>query len=539
MILQLQFQSWKKFVPGKEETSDKKESSSSIVIAGWTITNPAHQIPSPLKAEKVEALVETEEVKDSKFEKFKISGDSMKGSNDLKEQSTENGEVNDAEDTFKGSDDSNDQTKEIQPPRAKRIKVEPFVIPKKVNDSEFETFKKTLFAVFEANRQQQLPMDVVKIAIFEKTRLSKGQLVTCIKKGSDLNLFMLDSDIIYIIDESKEVWFGGSEDSKEQNTEDVDVKKVNDIDDNLKGSDDSKDQTIETQPPKEVNRNLKNNASLTFVPKITSSLPTMSWAIANPAHSVPTPLKAEVETSTGLQASEVMQPAFSSHKKHKKEKENKKEKRKIGDRKEKSSSNNGEAKGEPLAISEGNIDSKFKKFKISDDSKKDSDDSKDQSAEDGEINDTNDTSKVSDDPDDQTKKTQSPTYKKHKKRKKNKKEKREKRNRKHENSSNNGEVVSISGQSGSEHEHHISPSSSKKHVVAEEVNDSEFEKFKTALFALFKADRQNRQQRLPMKDVKIAIFEQTSLTEGQMITCIEKASDLNLVMVAKDVLYFI
>ena len=101
-------------------------------------------------------------------------------------------------------------------------------------------------------------------------------------------------------------------------------------------------------------------------------------------------------------------------------------------------------------------------------------------------------------------------------------------------------TVSISGQSGSEHEHHqrLSPCS-KKHVVAEEVNDSEFEKFKPALFALFKADRQNRQQRLPMKDVKIAIFEQTSLTEGQLITCIEKASDLNLVMLAKDVLYFI
>ena len=101
-------------------------------------------------------------------------------------------------------------------------------------------------------------------------------------------------------------------------------------------------------------------------------------------------------------------------------------------------------------------------------------------------------------------------------------------------------TVSISGQSGSEHGHHqILPSSSKKYVVAEDVNDSKFEKFKTALFALSKADRQNRQQQLPMKDVKIAIFEQTSLTEGQLITCIEKASDLNLVMLAKDVLYFI
>ena len=439
MILQLQFQTWKKFVPGKEETSDKKESSSSI--GGWTITNPAHQIPMPLKA-KVEALVKTEEVKDSKFVKLKNSGDSMKDDDSLEQITEDVLLLNDPDDTFEGSDDSMDHIKETQPPRAKKVKVEPFVIPKKVNDSEFERFKKTLFAVFKANRGQQLPMEVVKIAIFEKTRLSKGQLVTCIKKGSDLNLFMLDSDILYIIDESEEVWFGGSDDSKEQNTEDVDVKKVNDTDDNLKVSDDSKDQTTETLPPKAVNRNLKNNAPLTFLPKITSSLPTISWAIANPA----------------------------------------------------------------------------------------------QSTEDGEINDN---SKVSDDLEDQTKETKSPTHKKHKKKKKNKKEKREKRNRKHENSSNNGEVVSISGQSGSEHEHHISPSSSKKHIVAEEVNDSEFEKFKTALFALFKADRQNRQQQLPMKDVKIAIFEQSSLTEGQVITCIEKASDLNLVMVAKDVLYFI
>ena len=46
--------------------------------------------------------------------------------------------ADDANDTFKGSDDSNDQTKETHPPRAKKVIVEPFVIPKKVNDSEFE-----------------------------------------------------------------------------------------------------------------------------------------------------------------------------------------------------------------------------------------------------------------------------------------------------------------------------------------------------------------------------------------------------------------
>ena len=207
MILQLQFQTWKKFIPGIEDASDKKESSSSIVIDGWTITNP----------------VKNEGVKDYKFDKSKISGDSMKGSDHLKDQSTEDGEVNDANDTFKGSDDSNDQTKETHPPRAKKVIVEPFVIPKKVNDSEFESFKKTLFALFKSNGQQ-IPMEDVKIVIFEKTRLSKGQLVTCIKKGSDLNLFMLDSDILYIIDESEKAWFGGSDDSKKQNTEDIDVK---------------------------------------------------------------------------------------------------------------------------------------------------------------------------------------------------------------------------------------------------------------------------------------------------------------------------
>ena len=167
----------------------------------------------------------------------------------------------------------------------------------------------------------------------------------------------------------------------------------------MKVSDDSKDQTNESPTPKGVNRNLKNNAPSPFLPEITSSLPSISWAIAN---ANPTPLKVKVETSSGFQASEVMQPTFSSHKKHRrkrKEKKIKKEESKIN------SSNNGEARDEPLT--EGNIDSKVKKFKIFDDSKKGSDDSNDQSTEDGEINDTsdiliisvdsNDTSIISDD----------------------------------------------------------------------------------------------------------------------------------------------
>ena len=286
----------------------------------------------------------------------------MKDSDDLLEQSTEDGEVNDPDDTFKGSDDSKDQTKETQPPRAKKVKVEPFVIPKKVNDFEYKEFKTTLFALFKANGQQQLPMEDVKMTIFEKTRLTKGQLKTCIEKGSELNLFMVDSNILYIIDESNEVWFGGSDDSKEQNTEDVDVvKKVNDTDDNLKGSNDSKDQTNEIPPPKAVNRNLKNNAPLTFLPKITSSLPTISWAIANPAHSDTSKISDDskkgsddskdqstedgeindtlkVSDDPDDQTKETRPPI---HKKHKKKK-NKKDKREKHYRKHENLSNKGE-----------------------------------------------------------------------------------------------------------------------------------------------------------------------------------------------------
>merc|ERR1711997_250737 len=73
-------------------------------------------------------------------------------------------------------------------------------------------------------------------------------------------------------------------------------------------------------------------------------------------------------------------------------------------------------------------------------------------------------------------------------------------------------------------------------AVAEEVTDEEFETFKTALFAAFEA---SHQQQLPMKDVKKAIIGKTDITEGQLMTCIEKMTELNKVMLASDVLYLI
>merc|ERR1712223_2116835 len=62
------------------------------------------------------------------------------------------------------------------------------------------------------------------------------------------------------------------------------------------------------------------------------------------------------------------------------------------------------------------------------------------------------------------------------------------------------------------------PAAAAAAVVSEEVNDTEFESFKTAVFAAFEA---SHQQQLPMADVKKAIFEKTSLSEGQLMKCIE------------------
>ena len=60
--------------------------------------------------------------------------------------------------------------------------------------------------------------------------------------------------------------------------------------------------------------------------------------------------------------------------------------------------------------------------------------------------------------------------------------------------------------------------------------------FKTALFGAFEA---SHEQQLPMVDVKKVVFEKTSLSEGQLMKCIEKMTELNKVMLSSDVLYLI
>ena len=84
--------------------------------------------------------------------------------------------------------------------------------------------------------------------------------------------------------------------------------------------------------------------------------------------------------------------------------------------------------------------------------------------------------------------------------------------------------------------------STAKPVVLEEVNALEFDSFKTALFGLFEAVYRAGnayKNDLPMKEVKKAIFAQTSLSEGQFMKCIQKMIDLNKAMVSCGVFYLI
>ena len=151
--------------------------------------------------------------------------DSFKASDDSEEQTTEDEEVNDTDDSLKGSDDSKKQIpedkasvpqlpefkkaiqaksnidriynairemfstlkisdiKERCTPKAKKARIEPpTIIAEEVTDFEFINFTTTLFdVVFELNKEEQLTMEEVKMAIFEQSR------ITCIKKLIDLD----------------------------------------------------------------------------------------------------------------------------------------------------------------------------------------------------------------------------------------------------------------------------------------------------------------------------------------------------------------
>ena len=120
------------------------------------------------------------------------------------DDSKEDEEVNDPDDSLKGSDDSKEQTSEYenpapQPLEAKNTRIEPSVTAEEVTDSEFDKFMTALFEVFEANEKEQLPIEDVKRAIFEQTSITEGQLMTCIRKLIDLNEARYIGNVLYLI----------------------------------------------------------------------------------------------------------------------------------------------------------------------------------------------------------------------------------------------------------------------------------------------------------------------------------------------------
>merc|ERR1712051_689660 len=86
-----------------------------------------------------------------------------------------------------------DEENVVKPPEAKKARISPPATPaapvvsEEVTDTEFDSFKTALFGAFEASHAQQLPMEEVKKAVFEKTSLSEGQLMKCIEKMTELN----------------------------------------------------------------------------------------------------------------------------------------------------------------------------------------------------------------------------------------------------------------------------------------------------------------------------------------------------------------
>ena len=113
-------------------------------------------------------------------------------------------------DLMKGSDDFQDQIKEIQFPRDKNAKVKPFVIPEGIDIYEFEE-------LINANDS--------------------------VKGSDDSNEQSINEEVFNDTDGNSK----GSDDSNEQSIKEEDF---NDTKDNLKGSDDSHDQTNETNPPR-------------------------------------------------------------------------------------------------------------------------------------------------------------------------------------------------------------------------------------------------------------------------------------------------
>lgn len=160
---------------------------------------------------RLSKLIEKEDAKTAielvQFAYFKkVEKKKKKRSHDDDGDETDTDEEEGDEPTEQTTQDQDQQDEEdvVKPPEAKKAKIDPpaaaaAVVSEEVSDTEFESFKTAVFAAFEASHQQQLPMEDVKKAIFEKTSLSEGQLMKCIEKMTELNKLMLSSDVLYLI----------------------------------------------------------------------------------------------------------------------------------------------------------------------------------------------------------------------------------------------------------------------------------------------------------------------------------------------------
>ena len=107
-----------------------------------------------------------------------------------------------AEQTTQDQEQQDDEENVAKPPEAKKARRDPPApapASEEVSDTEFDSFKSVLFGAFEASHAQQLPMEDVKKAVFDKTSLNEGQLMKCIEKMTELNKVMLSSDVLYLI----------------------------------------------------------------------------------------------------------------------------------------------------------------------------------------------------------------------------------------------------------------------------------------------------------------------------------------------------
>ena len=67
------------------------------------------------------------------------------------------------------------------------------------NAKALESFKKSLFNMFERDRAQQLPFGDVKKTMADELGMSEAQVMSAVEAMTEQNKVMLSSDILYLI----------------------------------------------------------------------------------------------------------------------------------------------------------------------------------------------------------------------------------------------------------------------------------------------------------------------------------------------------